>query len=62
LDPQGFAPFGKVSTGMEIVDSINSEYGERPNQSQIQTRGNDYLGEQFPNLDYIKSAAIVAAK
>ena len=62
LDAQGFAPFGKVSTGMEVVDSINSEYGERPNQGQIQTRGNDYLGELFPNLDYIKSAAIVPAK
>jgi hypothetical protein len=47
---------------MEVVDSINSEYGERPNQGQIQTRGNDYLGELFPNLDYIKSAAIVPAK
>jgi len=59
LDSQGFTPFGKVSKGMEVVDSINSEYGERPNQGQIQMRGNEYLAEQFPNLDYIKSATIV---
>lgn len=62
LDAQGFTPFGKVSKGMEVVDSINDEYGERPNQGQIQMRGNAYLTESFPNLDYIKSATIVPAK
>lgn len=59
LDSQGFTPFGSVSKGMEVVDSITSEYGERPNQGQIQSRGNEYLAEQFPNMDYIKSATIV---
>jgi peptidyl-prolyl cis-trans isomerase A (cyclophilin A) len=59
LDSQGFTPFGKVSKGMEIVDSITDEYGERPNQAHLQTRGNAYLAESFPNLDYIKSATIV---
>src|SRR5262245_7507986 len=28
LDNQGFAPFGQVTTGMNVVDKINSEYGE----------------------------------
>jgi peptidyl-prolyl cis-trans isomerase A (cyclophilin A) len=59
LDRQGFTPFGKVSKGMEVVDSINAEYGERPNQGQIQTRGNAYLTEEFPNLDFIKSATVI---
>jgi peptidyl-prolyl cis-trans isomerase A (cyclophilin A) len=61
LDSQGFTPFGKVSKGIEVVEAITSEYGERPNQGQIQTRGNEYLTEQFPNMDYIKTASIVAA-
>jgi len=61
LDPQGFTPFGKVNTGMEVVEAITSEYGERPNQGQIQMRGNEYLEEQFPNMDYIKAATIVTA-
>jgi cyclophilin family peptidyl-prolyl cis-trans isomerase len=28
----GFAPFGKVIEGMDVVDKINSEYGEDPDQ------------------------------
>jgi cyclophilin family peptidyl-prolyl cis-trans isomerase len=59
LDSQGFTPFGKVSNGMEVVDSITDEYGERPNQAQLQMRDNAYLTEAFPNLDYIKSATII---
>jgi peptidyl-prolyl cis-trans isomerase A (cyclophilin A) len=59
LDSQGFTPFGKVSQGMDVVDAINAEYGESPNQMQIQTQGNAYLQKSFPNLDYIKSATIV---
>jgi peptidyl-prolyl cis-trans isomerase A (cyclophilin A) len=59
LDGQGFSPFGKVTDGMDVVDKINSESGERPNQMLIQKQGNVYLKKEFPNLDYIKSATIV---
>ncbi len=59
LDKQGFAPFGQVIKGMEVVDKINSEYREQPNQGQIQTRGNEYLKKQFPRLDFIKKATII---
>jgi peptidyl-prolyl cis-trans isomerase A (cyclophilin A) len=62
LDSQGFTPFGKVTTGMNVVDSINKEYGEKPNQGNIQMQGNAYLEKAFPKLDYIKSATIVPAK
>lgn len=67
LDGQGFSPFGKVVDGMDVVDKINSEYGEGapngngPDQQRIQMEGNAYLKKDFPDLDYIKSATIVVA-
>lgn len=59
LDADGFPPFGRVAQGMDVVDKINSEYGETPNQGTIQGQGNAYLNAQFPRLDYIKKATIV---
>ena len=58
LDSQRFAPFGQVTSGMENVDKINAEYGEKPNQGSIQSQGNTYLKAQFPKLDYVKKATI----
>lgn len=66
LDNQGFAPFGEVvDGGMEVVDKIHSGYGEGaprgrgPAQGTIQQKGNEYLKQGFPELDYIKKATIV---
>lgn len=58
LDRMGFAPLGKVVEGMDIVDALNYEYAERPNQGQLQMKGNAYLKDKFPNLDYIESMTI----
>jgi len=64
LDRLGFSPFGQVTSGMNVVDSIYSGYGEGaasgrgPNQGQIQFEGNAYLVKAFPNLDYVKKATI----
>lgn len=68
LDTSGFAPFGKVVEGMEVVDRLYSAYGDAPprgngpNQSLIETQGNTYLENGFPRLDYIKKARIAGAK
>lgn len=59
LDATGFAPFGKVSDGMDVVQNLYSGYGQTPEQNLIQLQGNDYLQSQFPQLDYIKSAKVV---
>jgi peptidyl-prolyl cis-trans isomerase A (cyclophilin A) len=59
LDSQGFSPFGRVVEGMDVVDKINAEYGEAPEQPRIESEGNDYLKSNFPNLDYIKTARVI---
>jgi peptidyl-prolyl cis-trans isomerase A (cyclophilin A) len=65
LDSQGFSPFGQVVSGMKVVDSLYSGYGEGapggrgPNQARVQQEGNAYLASSFPNLDYVKKATIV---
>jgi peptidyl-prolyl cis-trans isomerase A (cyclophilin A) len=64
LDGQGFSPFGRVISGMNVVDALNAEYGEGaprgrgPDQSRIQTEGNAYLNKDFSRLDYVKKATI----
>ena len=58
LDAQGFAPFGDVMSGMEVVEKITSQYGEKPVQPMIQSGGNAYLSKEFPKLDFIKKATI----
>ena len=64
LDGMGFAPFGKIKD-MTPVDALYNGYGEGaprgrgPDQGRMQATGNGYLREDFPKLDYIKSAKII---
>ena len=50
---------GRVVSGMDVVDAINSQYGERPSQGDITMRGSVYLHEKFPKMDFIKSTRLV---
>lgn len=59
LDRMGFAPFGRIVRGMDTVDRLYAEYGESPDQDEIEAQGNAYLTKGFPLLDYIKTARIV---
>ncbi len=64
LDGMGFAPFGRVVEGMDVVDRLYSGYGEGPprgngpDQNRIQTEGSQYLTSDFPELDSVVRATI----
>lgn len=64
LDGMGFAPFGRVVSGMNVVDGLYADYGEGapqgrgPDQRRMQMEGNAYLKKNFGRLDYIKKATI----
>jgi peptidyl-prolyl cis-trans isomerase A (cyclophilin A) len=64
LDSKGFSPFGRIVSGMNVVDALNAEYGEGapsgrgPDQSRMQREGNAYLMKDFGKLDSIKKATI----
>lgn len=55
LDKKNFMPFGKVLSGMEVLDAVYYEYGQSPKQKEIYLYGNSYLNKQFPRMSFIKS-------
>jgi cyclophilin family peptidyl-prolyl cis-trans isomerase len=62
LDLDGFAPFGQVVSGMDVVDKLFAPPDQQqPDQRRILREGNEYLQKEFPQLDFVKKASIVAA-
>ncbi|TVQ90258.1 MAG: peptidylprolyl isomerase [Deltaproteobacteria bacterium] len=65
LDGMGFAGFGRVVEGMDVVDKLHTCYGEGqpngrgPRQDLVQRLGGAYLEAGYPNLDQVKRATIV---
>jgi peptidyl-prolyl cis-trans isomerase A (cyclophilin A) len=59
------SPFGRIVSGMEVVDKLYSGYGETaptgkgPDLFKIYAEGKAYLERDFPKLDYIKTATLV---
>ena len=59
---QGFAPFGQITSGMDVVKNLYGGYADAPtgHQEEITNQGNAYLEKNFPKLDSIKSAKITS--
>jgi len=56
LDKQGFAPFARIVSGIETIDSLCMKYSGRddgPNPLRIYHEGNIYLERSFPELSFI---------
>jgi cyclophilin family peptidyl-prolyl cis-trans isomerase len=65
-DAQGFVPFGRVAAGMDVADTLNSEYGENAGsgiragkQQPLFDGGNAYLDREYPRLDRILHARVI---
>jgi peptidyl-prolyl cis-trans isomerase A (cyclophilin A) len=60
LDGQGFAPFGQVTEGMDVVDKLYGDYGEGLTklQGRIAEEGNAFLEKNYSQLDSIKKATV----
>ena len=64
LTERGFAPFGEVVEGMDVVDGLYAVYGEAPPQGEgvyqamAMARGAEYYDDEFPELDRITRATI----
>lgn len=56
----GYPPFAEITQGMEVVDKLESKYGEQPGalQGQISTRGWGPIDQQFPGLDRIVKTTV----
>ena len=66
LDRQGFAPFGRIVEGIDVIDKLYAEYDERAgggmragNQGPIEKEGNAWFERHFPKLDYIVTVRLV---
>ena len=69
LDAQGFAPIGRVISGMDVVDRLYAGYGEGAGggmrggqQGRMLEGGNAYLDASFPKLDRLVRARGVAGR
>ena len=65
-DKEPFVVFGEVIEGMDVADALYAEYGEAAGggiragkQDVLFERGNAYLKENFPLLDYMKTVRVV---
>lgn len=66
LDADGFAPFGRVVEGMDVVESLYGRYGEEAvggiragRQGPMLQGGNAILDEHFPKMDRVLDAWIL---
>jgi len=65
-DKDGFAPFGQVVAGMDVVDKLYAGYGEGAGggmrggkQAKIFEGGNAYMDSAFPKLDKLLRAMVL---
>lgn len=65
----GFAPFGQIVEGMDVVEKLYGGYGEHSgggmragHQDKMFEGGNAYLDREFPKLDKLIRATVMRSK
>ena len=68
LDAEGFAPIGRVVSGMDVVDRIYGGYGESAGggmragkQDRMMNEGNRHLDRDYPRLDKLIRARVTSS-
>lgn len=68
LDRRGFSVFGKVTRGTEVIEKIESKYGEGaprgkgPEQDRMENEGDAYIQKEYPDMDRIVRARVISQK
>lgn len=58
-------PFGKVTSGGDVVDSWYTGYGDMPpwgkgpDQGKLHNRGNQYIRSEYPLIDFIIDCSVL---
>ncbi len=65
LDSDGFAPFGQVIEGMDVIKRLYALYGENAGgglrgglQGPLEQGGSEYIDQKYPLLDFITAARV----
>lgn len=66
MDGFGFAPIGRVTSGMPVLDALEAMYSGTagrevpggPDQDSVRIQGDAYLLRSFPRLDRVESARV----
>ena len=61
LDEQGFAPFANMVRGEDVAEAIfNPTPGSSDgvDQDQYMTKGNPWIEEQYPGINFIRNATV----
>jgi peptidyl-prolyl cis-trans isomerase A (cyclophilin A) len=65
LNQVGYAPFGKVVQGMNVVDSITKNAGDAvpgskpPDMDKLVHGGNTFLRANYPQMDFLQSVSLM---
>lgn len=59
LNAQGFAPFGRVVSGMDALAKMTS-YGDQVDQGRLMREGGTYVEMFFPKMDRIEKTELLA--